>query len=244
MSDDYSKNPEPALNDKQKKDRKLGILGAFAWGVLAFFLPMVALFVTAPYIYELAVSDNIKNFILSLFYGSAMILIVAAALKFYNLKFKAIGFGDFKLDYLKTALLAFAVYLPLSVVFLTGMSQLFPINVDEAQEVGFENLVGIETLLTFLVLVVVTPFAEEFLFRGLIFTGFRNKLPFWAAAIAVSAIFAVAHWQPNVAIDVFVMSLISCYIREKSGSLWPSILLHVFKNGLAFTLLFVVKTAL
>jgi membrane protease YdiL (CAAX protease family) len=172
-----------------------------------------------------------------------LIGVVTLALKFYNLKFKAIGFGDFKFNYLKLGLLAFAVYLPLSILFLAGMSQLFPINVDEAREVGFENLVGIEMILTFLVLVILTPIAEELLFRGLVFTGFRNKLPFWIAAVLVSLLFAFAHWQPNVALDVFVMSLICCYIREKSGSLWPSILLHVFKNGLAFLLLFVFKVA-
>lgn len=247
MSDDYSKkqvSTETTLAGKPKKVHKLGIVGAFLWGVLAFFAPSVILVVAAPYVYELSASDNIKNFILAFIYEALLIVIVMAALKFYNLDFKAMGFGKFKLDYLKTALLAFAVYLPLSIVFLMGMSQLLPINVDEAQEVGFENLVGIEMILTFLLLVVLTPLAEELLFRGLMFTGFRNKLPFWPAAIAISMLFAVAHWQANVAIDVFVMSLISCYIREKSGSLWPSIFLHVFKNGLAFILLFVVKTAL
>lgn len=247
MSEDYSKkkvSSEPILADKPKKVRKLGIIGAFLWGVLAFFAPSIVLVAIAPYVYDLGASDNIKNFILALIYELTLIALVAAALRFYSLDFKSIGFGKFKLDYLKVALLAFAVYLPLSIVFLMGMSQLLPINVDEAQEVGFENLVGIEMILTFLLLVIITPFAEELLFRGLIFTGFRNKLPFWAAAVTVSALFAVAHWQANVALDVFVMSLISCYIREKSGSLWPSIFLHVFKNGLAFILLFVVKTAL
>jgi membrane protease YdiL (CAAX protease family) len=34
--------------------------------------------------------------------------------------------------------------------------------------------------------------------------------------------------------------MVLCWLRERTKSLWPSILLHVTKNALAFVLLFVV----
>ncbi|HSE29877.1 MAG TPA: type II CAAX endopeptidase family protein [Candidatus Saccharimonadales bacterium] len=241
MLDDSSKKSQDVASSP--KQRKLGIAGALFWGVLIFTAPAVVLAFIAPLVTQLDISGNFKNFIAALIYELLLIAGVAAVLKFYKLDFKAIGFSDFNLKYLKTAGLAFLAYMPLSILFLGVMSLLFPINMEESQDVGFANLVGAEYLLTFFVLVILTPFAEEFLFRGLIFTGFRNKLPFWFAAVLVSVFFAAAHWQLNVAIDVFVMSMISCFIREKSGSLWPSIFLHVFKNSVAFLLLFVFKVS-
>lgn len=229
------------LEDSSKKVRQIGVLGALLWGLFAFIAPSFLMIAALPFVNKLNINDNLKNFIAAAIYEILLIAFVTLILKFYKMDFKAIGLGELKLAQLGTAAAAFAVYLPLSIMLLAVVSQLVPINVDEAQDVGFANLAGIEVPLTFLVLVILTPIAEELLFRGVIFTGFRNKMPFWLAAILVSLLFALAHWQPNVAIDVFAMSLISCYIREKSGSLWPSIYLHVFKNALAFILLFVVK---
>ena len=43
-------------------------------------------------------------------------------------------------------------------------------------------------------------------------------------------------------IDTFILSLVLCYLRVKTGSLWAGITLHALKNGIAFVALFVIGT--
>jgi membrane protease YdiL (CAAX protease family) len=93
----------------------------------------------------------------------------------------------------------------------------------------------------FIVLAVVTPVVEEMLFRGVLQGKLRRAgIPFAVTALVVASLFAVAHGQWNVAIDVFFMSLAASYLREKTGRLWPSIIIHITKNTLAFYVTFVV----
>jgi membrane protease YdiL (CAAX protease family) len=72
-----------------------------------------------------------------------------------------------------------------------------------------------------------------------VYKALRQEYSFWVSAILTSLAFAVVHMQVNVGIDVFVLSLFLCYLRERTGSLWAPIILHGIKNGLAFLLLFV-----
>ena len=72
---------------------------------------------------------------------------------------------------------------------------------------------------------------------------------FVPAAIITSLMFAVGHLQFGsgapllwvAALDTFVLSLVLCYIREKTDSLWPGIFIHAIKNALAFSVLFLFK---
>ncbi|CAN5377959.1 hypothetical protein BH10PAT3_BH10PAT3_4250 [soil metagenome] len=123
------------------------------------------------------------------------------------------------------------------------------INVDQAQKVGFESAAGGQLGLVFLSLVVLPPIAEEIMFRGFLFTSLRQKFRFRSAAIFTSLLFGIAHLQFGsgapllwvAALDTFTLSVVLCYLREKTGSLWPSIMLHAIKNSVAFFALYHLK---
>ena len=67
----------------------------------------------------------------------------------------------------------------------------------------------------------------------------RKSMPVWAAIIITSLLFALVHFQWNVALDTFALSIVLCLLRLVTKSLWAPILLHAMKNGLAFYLLFI-----
>ncbi len=135
----------------------------------------------------------------------------------------------------------FVVYLLLSAIVMYGATRLIPgFNADQAQDVGFTHLTRyFEYLLAFVTLVVVAPVAEEVLFRGYLYGKLRKIVPIWAATTIVSALFGLIHGRWNVAVDVFVLSIVMCSLREMTGSIWAGILLHMMKNGLAFYLIFI-----
>lgn len=144
------------------------------------------------------------------------------------------GFGAYFVAYIVVALLASAL-LPV-------------IDVDQRQDIGFETAVlPPELLLTFVSLAILPPLAEEIVFRGFMFAGLRRAWPFITATLITSVVFAAGHLLGGMsgepllwiaAIDTFVLSLVLCYLREKSGSLWPSIYVHGIKNSMAFSVLF------
>lgn len=114
----------------------------------------------------------------------------------------------------------------------------FPI--DQAQDVGFSAFGSrLDNILAFVTLVILAPFAEELLFRGYLYGKLKNRVPAVVAAIVTSLLFGLAHFQWNVAIDVFILSLILCALRSLTGSIWAGVLVHVIKNSLAYYLLFV-----
>jgi membrane protease YdiL (CAAX protease family) len=87
-------------------------------------------------------------------------------------------------------------------------------------------------------IVVAAPFSEEVFFRGFVFGGLRHRLPFWPAAIVAGTLFGLVHYTGVSSIGVLpqlaVLGLILCWIYERTGSIWPTIAVHVLNNLLAF----------
>jgi len=135
----------------------------------------------------------------------------------------------------------FIIYLLCSGVVMYAVTQWVPgFNATQQQDVGFSNLAKqYELLLAFVALVIIAPVAEETLFRGYLYGKLRKSVPIWVAMLVTSALFGALHGQWNVGIDVFVLSLVMCTLREITGSIWAGILVHMIKNGLAFFILFI-----
>lgn len=124
------------------------------------------------------------------------------------------------------------------------------LDVEQEQELGFENVIGTAALaMTFVSLVVIPPLSEEIMVRGLMYSSLKKAMPVVFAAVLTSFLFASAHLPGGgasgplyiAAIDTFALSLVLIYLRDKTDALWAPITLHALKNGLAFTILFIIK---
>jgi membrane protease YdiL (CAAX protease family) len=136
---------------------------------------------------------------------------------------------------------AWIAYMAATIVAALGASYLPWIDTEQTQDIGFDNLTQpAEYLIAFFALVIIPPIAEELLFRGYLFGRLRERFGFWFTTIVVSIVFGIVHMQWNVGIDVAVLSIFLCYLREHTGSIWASMVLHGIKNGLAYVLLFIV----
>ncbi|HJQ56569.1 MAG TPA: type II CAAX endopeptidase family protein [Vineibacter sp.] len=76
------------------------------------------------------------------------------------------------------------------------------------------------------------PFAEELLFRGLIYGYVDGRFGARAAWIASSILFALAHAEPAHVALVVPLGLVLGWIRWQSASLWPCIAAHIANNTL------------
>ena len=96
---------------------------------------------------------------------------------------------------------------------------------------------GVAVLALFGVAVVlVAPFAEELLFRALLFRGMRGYWPL-APSLALSGLaFGVFHVNPSVILPFAGVGALFAWANEQSGSLWTSIAAHAAFNGVSFAL--------
>lgn len=138
-------------------------------------------------------------------------------------------------------LLAWGAYMAITTLVTVGLSSYAPgVDLEQAQDVGFKNITGsFDILYAFLVIVVIAPVVEEIVFRGYLYGSLRPRMPWWVAAVVVSVLFGLVHGQINVAIDTFFLSMVICYLRDRTGAIWSGIFVHSLKNALAFYILFV-----
>lgn len=143
----------------------------------------------------------------------------------------------------------FLIYFGIATTAIEIVSKLVTLNTDDKQNIGFSTSTsGFGLVLAFTSLVLLVPFVEEMTFRGFLYGALRSsKMKVWRAVLITSITFGFLHiftgadgqslW--TAAIDTFVMSVVQCNIREKTGSIWSTILIHSLKNCLSFLALFV-----
>jgi membrane protease YdiL (CAAX protease family) len=76
------------------------------------------------------------------------------------------------------------------------------------------------------------PVLEEIVYRGLLFPTLANsKLGLLGSAVFTSILWSVSHFYTWPAtLCIFLSGLAMCYMRHISGSLWPSLLVHIALN--------------
>lgn len=139
------------------------------------------------------------------------------------------------------ATVTYVAYLLLLIGVFALITQFLPgFPLDQTQDVGFQAFGSrTDNILAFLTLVVLSPIAEETLFRGYLYGKLKTYVPVVFAAIVTSLLFALVHFQWNVGVDVFILSMFLCGLRSLTGSIWAGVLVHMIKNGVAYYILFV-----
>jgi membrane protease YdiL (CAAX protease family) len=87
------------------------------------------------------------------------------------------------------------------------------------------------TYATLLAAVLIAPICEEIFFRGFVFAGFLRSMPLVWAIILSALLFAVAHADPGSFAVLFFIGLALAFLRWRTRSLWPGILLHLLNNA-------------
>jgi membrane protease YdiL (CAAX protease family) len=194
-------------------------------------------------------TSTIAQFINFVLVYGLMVAMIYLFLRKQKTSVKSLGLVRPKFSDGAIALVAVPVYFVFYVALLAGLTAIFSgLDINQQQELGFDKFQeGVALALTFTSLVILPPLVEEFVMRGFLFTSLLSRLRFVWAAIITSLLFAAAHLQFGsdapllwtAAIDTFILSLVLCYLRYKTGSLWAGIFLHMLKNLIAFLVIFV-----
>ncbi len=174
--------------------------------------------------------------------------LIAWYVRLRNGRLSDLGIVAFKWRQLRVAFGGIIVYLIVYISAASVLQALVPaFNLEQKQDIGFTTPNGsLQLAAVFIALVIIPPLIEELVFRGFIFSGLRRRFGIAITAVLTSILFAVGHLQfgngaPllwSAATDTFILSMVMCYVRERTGSITPTIIMHMLKNALAFYYLY------
>lgn len=214
-----------------------------AWLGLPFLI-LIAIQELAPtsqlindFFLSISSGDIAANFALNLINALAALGLVWYFLRRHKAKWHELGLRRFNvlkaLGYVVLLLLAFGLIV--AGIFALVQMLLPGFDPNQQQTNEFTNATGSQARqLSLLALVIIPPFIEEIVFRGFVFPAFGKRWGLWFGAILTSLLFGLAHFQANVGIYTFVLSLLLCIMYYRLGSIWPGIVLHMLNNYLAF----------
>lgn len=78
------------------------------------------------------------------------------------------------------------------------------------------------------------PFAEEYLFRGLLFRGLDREWGGWRAVLGSAAFFAIYH-PPLSWLPVGLLGITNAILFKKTGRLAPAVVLHMVYNAIVLS---------
>jgi membrane protease YdiL (CAAX protease family) len=135
------------------------------------------------------------------------------------------------------AIVAYLAYVGCAYVIST---LIHPQQEDVTRDLGFGEGGAGDIISAFLV-ICAAPVSEELFFRGFMFTGLRQRLPFVLAAAISAGIWGLFHFTGpgswGVVLQLSVFGLILAWLYERTGSIWPTIAVHALNNVLAFAIL-------
>lgn len=173
--------------------------------------------------------------------GAAIYLLLLTAIYWFGVRravdgWRQMGIRPFELWWLAAAP-AFTVLQLLGMAFintqlvmrLTGEAFVNPQV--EAITGGF-RLTPRDLVLLLLLIAVLAPIAEELFFRGMLYPLLRKR---WGAAISITLnalLFALVHFIPMLLPGLFFVGLVLAWVRERSQSVLPCIVIHALQNGI------------
>jgi membrane protease YdiL (CAAX protease family)/uncharacterized RDD family membrane protein YckC len=112
-----------------------------------------------------------------------------------------------------------------------------PDQEDIARDLGLDSET-VAAAFSLLLIAVLAPISEELFFRGMLFGGLRARMAAVPAALVSGVVFGALHATTGITtvppLVIFGVALALLY--EKTGSLWPPIMLHFLNNSLALAL--------
>ena len=165
----------------------------------------------------------------------ATALIVAAAGRGVRAALPRLGLRRFRPSAFGWMLAAYGAYVVAIALYAALVVE--PDQEDIARELGLDSET-VAAAFSLLLIAVLAPISEELFFRGMLFGGLRARMPALAAALVSGIVFGALHATTGITtvppLVIFGVALALLY--EKTGSLWPPIMLHFVNNSLALAL--------
>ncbi len=118
------------------------------------------------------------------------------------------------------------------------LSTVFPSDAEGMNAQYMQILDGVSFVQGLLLMALLPAVCEEIMFRGYMFTAFKNRMSLAKAIIIVSLLFGVSHMSMIKILPTAVLGAVLAYTIHKSESIVTSSLIHFANNALAVVTMF------
>lgn len=176
------------------------------------------------------------DFRLALFLGEAFML-APALLLLALFKVNPVRLCHFRKIKVSTALMTvlFSFFAMPAATLMNILSMFF---VENTVSMMSGEIIQTGFLLSFLAIAVFGPAAEEFVFRGILFGGYRESASALKAILLSALLFGMMHMNFNQMGYAFVLGIGMALLVEVTGNIWPSIIFHITVNARSVIVLF------
>ena len=208
-----------------------GLFGGFAWMLLVKAIASIAGS-------KISLKDPIATVGATIARDAGFVLGPVIALLLLSKKFTAADFGFVAVPRRgKTVLVALSAWL-VFVLLSAVWAKLVPSH--EHQSITKDLGVDESALMWAtgaLMITVIAPICEEFIFRGFLFPVLWKQWGFVAGVLVSSILFGLVHASGTpmaLLLPLMILAVVLCLLRAWSGSLLPGVALHSFNNAIAF----------
>ena len=126
------------------------------------------------------------------------------------------------------------LWMVVAVVAYLAIAFLYAVLIGEPEQEDIAESFGTVPVQVLLI-VVAAPVSEEVCFRGMLSGGLRERWPRFAAALIGGLIVGGLHAVTGLSAvpPLMVFGVVLCLLYEKTGAIWPGIMLHMLNNTFA-----------
>lgn len=194
---------------------------------MALFVLMLIFYINGSTLSDISIVANLllAEVILML---PALIFALASRKKTETGRFnELLGFHKIKISSFFMIILFTYLIMPLTTV-LNAISMLF---VDNAVNAISGEVLEMPFLVMLFMIGMFGPFCEEFVFRGVIFRGYKNSGSVFWSIFWSALLFGLMHLNFNQAAYAIAIGILFGLLVEATGSLWSSVIAHMVFNS-------------
>ena len=176
----------------------------------------------------------------NLLVSQLIILLPACISIFFNKKKISIldlGFRKIKISTLLLTIVYTLLCMPLVTV-VNAISMLF---VDNTVVAISSDILALPLPVSLLVIAMIGPFSEEFVFRGIMYNSYRKDGNARGAVLLSALVFGFMHMNLNQAGYAFVIGIALAVLMIATGSIWAPIVMHFIINCQSVCMMYIAE---
>ena len=190
--------------------------------VLMHFVLIAVLIVSSPF-FSLGILGNLL--------ASQMVILLPAIISFIirkeKINFRELGFSKLRFS---TALLV-VIYTLLCMPLVTVVNAISMLFVDNTVVALSSEILSVPFPAAFFMIALFGPFSEEFVFRGIMFHGYKKDGNIFGAVLLSALTFSFMHMNFNQAGYAFVIGIGLAFIMLATGSFLAPMIMHFIINA-------------
>ncbi len=190
--------------------------------VLMHFV-LIAILIVGSQFFSLGIIENLL--------ASQMVILLPAIISIFFGKEKVracdLGFRRIKISTIFLVALYTLLCMPLVTV-VNAISMLF---VDNTVVAMSSDILAVPFPAALFMIAMFGPFSEEFVFRGIIFNGYRKDGNTLGAILLSALVFGFMHMNFNQAGYAFVIGIALAFIMVATNSIWAPVIMHFMINA-------------